>query len=208
MSLQHGTYMRANLGVRSAWTAAKPLTGAAAPHHHRNRSDHRRKCINNVLCDRSGGNGGDFPRVPGSGGGGSDLPRRPRWPGWAQAMLSMVALVCSRPTLEMVKCSVASTMPPAGPSLALHPNQPSQDTRAQALLWYARVRHAALEFRQWVSEESSSQQPSVSLIVPVLNEETNVPDLIRHFNSLEPAPLEVIFIDGGSTDRCGVAVPV
>lgn len=41
----------------------------------------------------------------------------------------------------------------------------------------------------------------VSIIVPMLNEERALPALIAHLQRLEPAPLEVLAVDGGSADR-------
>ena len=40
----------------------------------------------------------------------------------------------------------------------------------------------------------------LSIVVPVLNEADNLPRLIGHLAYLNPAPYEVILVDGGSTD--------
>lgn len=42
---------------------------------------------------------------------------------------------------------------------------------------------------------------TVSIIIPVLNEEAALGRTVRCLKALEPAPLEVIIVDGGSTDR-------
>ena len=41
---------------------------------------------------------------------------------------------------------------------------------------------------------------NISIIIPLLNEADNIPQLIAHINSLYPPPLQVIVVDGGSTD--------
>ena len=41
---------------------------------------------------------------------------------------------------------------------------------------------------------------AVSLVIPMLNEETALPRLIRVLTALHPAALEVVAVDGGSTD--------
>jgi cellulose synthase/poly-beta-1,6-N-acetylglucosamine synthase-like glycosyltransferase len=41
----------------------------------------------------------------------------------------------------------------------------------------------------------------VSLVIPVLNEERSIPVLLEHIRTLQPPPHEVIFVDGGSSDR-------
>ena len=40
-----------------------------------------------------------------------------------------------------------------------------------------------------------------ALVIPVLDEEKTLPDLIATVARLEPAPAEVLLVDGGSTDR-------
>lgn len=40
----------------------------------------------------------------------------------------------------------------------------------------------------------------LSIIIPLLNEVDNLPNLIAHINALSPAPQQVIVVDGGSTD--------
>lgn len=63
-------------------------------------------------------------------------------------------------------------------------------------------------FAAWV--EKNSRDPvgagSVSLVVPVLNESTTLPDLFQHFASLDPQPHEIIFVDGRSTDGCASSI--
>jgi len=41
---------------------------------------------------------------------------------------------------------------------------------------------------------------SVSITIPMLNEERALPALIAHVAALDPAPLEVVAVDGGSDD--------
>ncbi|GAB3886157.1 TIGR04283 family arsenosugar biosynthesis glycosyltransferase [Spirosoma agri] len=43
--------------------------------------------------------------------------------------------------------------------------------------------------------------PSVSIIIPTLNEEQALPRTLRLLQRLHPEPLEIIIVDGGSTDR-------
>ena len=43
--------------------------------------------------------------------------------------------------------------------------------------------------------------PSVSIIIPTLNEEQSLPRTLRLLQRLCPEPLEIIIVDGGSTDR-------
>ena len=42
---------------------------------------------------------------------------------------------------------------------------------------------------------------SVTLLVPALEEEKALPALVARFAALDPAPAEILLIDGGSTDR-------
>ncbi|MGB3166600.1 MAG: glycosyltransferase, partial [Alteraurantiacibacter sp.] len=42
---------------------------------------------------------------------------------------------------------------------------------------------------------------SVSIVIPMLEEERALPALLVHIAALDPAPLEVVAADGGSTDR-------
>lgn len=47
---------------------------------------------------------------------------------------------------------------------------------------------------------------AVAIVIPVLNEATTLPRLARNLSILEPAPNEILVIDGGSTDgTVGVA---
>ena len=58
--------------------------------------------------------------------------------------------------------------------------------------------------RLTATEQSPRKSPSittVSLVIPVLNEEAALGRTLRCLKMLEPAPLEVIVVDGGSTDR-------
>ena len=43
--------------------------------------------------------------------------------------------------------------------------------------------------------------PDVSIIIPTLNEERDLPRTLRLLQYLRPEPLEIILVDGGSTDR-------
>ncbi|VVS99195.1 Glycosyltransferase [Erythrobacter sp. EC-HK427] len=42
---------------------------------------------------------------------------------------------------------------------------------------------------------------STSIVIPMLNEAKALPALIRHIAALDPPPLEVVAVDGGSADR-------
>jgi cellulose synthase/poly-beta-1,6-N-acetylglucosamine synthase-like glycosyltransferase len=59
-------------------------------------------------------------------------------------------------------------------------------------------------FQNWLDSHHSTLQ-SVTIIVPVLNEGLVLEGLIQLLHTLQPAPKEVIFVDGGSADRCGPA---
>ena len=41
---------------------------------------------------------------------------------------------------------------------------------------------------------------NLSIIVPLLNEADNLPELMAHIVRLDPAPQQVILVDGGSVD--------
>jgi len=41
---------------------------------------------------------------------------------------------------------------------------------------------------------------NISIIIPILNEADNLPELIAHIVHLDPAPQQVILVDGGSLD--------
>ncbi|MDY6901662.1 MAG: glycosyltransferase, partial [Cyanobacteriota bacterium] len=43
--------------------------------------------------------------------------------------------------------------------------------------------------------------PSVSIIIPTLNEETSLGRTLRQLTLLSPAPEEIIVVDGGSKDE-------
>jgi rSAM/selenodomain-associated transferase 2 len=47
----------------------------------------------------------------------------------------------------------------------------------------------------------SKPMPNVSIIIPTLNEEKTLPRTLRLLQRLCPEPLEIIVVDGGSTDR-------
>ncbi|MEZ5681603.1 MAG: glycosyltransferase [Erythrobacter sp.] len=42
---------------------------------------------------------------------------------------------------------------------------------------------------------------SVTILVPALDEEKALPELVAHLAELDPVPLEVLLVDGGSSDR-------
>ncbi|MDN5567105.1 MAG: TIGR04283 family arsenosugar biosynthesis glycosyltransferase, partial [Psychrobacter sp.] len=42
---------------------------------------------------------------------------------------------------------------------------------------------------------------TVSIIIPILNEADNLPFLFENITSLNPAPQQILLVDGGSTDR-------
>lgn len=46
---------------------------------------------------------------------------------------------------------------------------------------------------------------SVTIVIPMLEEERALPALVEHLAKLDPAPAEVVAVDGGSTD-CSVAI--
>lgn len=47
---------------------------------------------------------------------------------------------------------------------------------------------------------------SVTLLVPALNEERALPELVTHFARLDPRPHEILLVDGGSEDAtCDIA---
>lgn len=45
---------------------------------------------------------------------------------------------------------------------------------------------------------------TVSIIIPIFNEAANLPQLFENITSLDPAPQQVLIIDGGSTDNSTV----
>ena len=51
--------------------------------------------------------------------------------------------------------------------------------------------------------EGAADGPPVSVVVPVLNEEKCISELVRHLRQLRPAPAEILIIDGGSSDGTG-----
>ena len=56
-------------------------------------------------------------------------------------------------------------------------------------------------YHEW-RQKAVSESPSVSVIVPALNEEAKIRHLVELLNKLQPPPAEVIVVDGGSGDRC------
>ncbi len=46
----------------------------------------------------------------------------------------------------------------------------------------------------------SMERPHVAIIIPVLDEEKALPELIERLGLLDPRPAEVVVVDGGSTD--------
>jgi hypothetical protein len=65
-----------------------------------------------------------------------------------------------------------------------------------------RIRADVDAFDAWKQAKDDKQaQKTVSIIIPVLNEEANLAELFVHLSTLDPQPLQVIFVDGGSTDR-------
>jgi Glycosyl transferase family 2 len=62
-----------------------------------------------------------------------------------------------------------------------------------------RIQADARAYTMWLQLCAGSAE--VSIVVPVLNEETNVKNICGHLQQLQPPPREVIFVDGGSTDR-------
>lgn len=72
--------------------------------------------------------------------------------------------------------------------------------QAAALAWTQTSERRS--FISWVENNATKPNAgSVTLVVPVLNEATTLPDLFQHFASLDPPPHEIIFVDGQSTDR-------
>ena len=55
--------------------------------------------------------------------------------------------------------------------------------------------------------EDAADGPSVSVVVPVLNEEKCISDLVRQLHALRPTPAEILIIDGGSSDATGRPSP-
>ena len=55
--------------------------------------------------------------------------------------------------------------------------------------------------------ERAADGPSVSVVVPVLNEEKCISDLVRQLHALRPAPAEILIVDGGSSDATGRPSP-
>ncbi|QLC22164.1 glycosyltransferase [Parasphingopyxis sp. CP4] len=48
---------------------------------------------------------------------------------------------------------------------------------------------------------SDRRRSEVTLVIPMLNEETALPAVIANIATLDPQPAEVVAVDGGSTDR-------
>jgi rSAM/selenodomain-associated transferase 2 len=49
--------------------------------------------------------------------------------------------------------------------------------------------------------QSKSPKPCISIIVPILNEEAQMPELLAHLQELQREHCEVILVDGGSQDQ-------
>jgi Glycosyl transferase family 2 len=64
-----------------------------------------------------------------------------------------------------------------------------------------RIQADARAYTKWLQVCGLADSAEVSIVVPVLNEENNVEDLCSHLQQLQPPAREVIFVDGGSTDR-------
>jgi len=45
------------------------------------------------------------------------------------------------------------------------------------------------------------KNPKVSIIIPVLNEENYLPEVLQHLKKINPPPFEIIAVDGGSEDH-------
>ena len=73
----------------------------------------------------------------------------------------------------------------------------------QAISFVVRALLDLRSYVTWTKQQASkaAQPASVALVVPVLNEEQAVPELLKHIRSLRPPPDEVMLVDGGSTDR-------
>jgi cellulose synthase/poly-beta-1,6-N-acetylglucosamine synthase-like glycosyltransferase len=58
-----------------------------------------------------------------------------------------------------------------------------------------------IAFGHWQHQDHGQLKKRVSIIIPVLNEEGSLPGLFVALNELDPQPSQIIFVDGGSTDR-------
>src|SRR5215472_1137788 len=52
-----------------------------------------------------------------------------------------------------------------------------------------------------VSEETSGIDDDTAIVIPMLNEATTMPRLLRLLRVLSPPPAEIIAVDGGSNDN-------
>lgn len=50
------------------------------------------------------------------------------------------------------------------------------------------------------SKDPSGLMPTISVVVPVLNESSSIEGCVKHLKRLRPAPCEVVVVDGGSSD--------
>ncbi len=55
-------------------------------------------------------------------------------------------------------------------------------------------------------EDSSGSTGELSIVIPLLNEAAVVPRLLRQLRILDPAPAEIIAVDGGSQDDTATLV--
>jgi cellulose synthase/poly-beta-1,6-N-acetylglucosamine synthase-like glycosyltransferase len=71
-----------------------------------------------------------------------------------------------------------------------------------------RIRADSDALDAWKQAHKDDEQPqkTVSIIIPVLNEETTLAGLFVHLRALDPQPSQVVFVDGGSTDRQGLCL--
>jgi glycosyltransferase involved in cell wall biosynthesis len=56
------------------------------------------------------------------------------------------------------------------------------------------------------SEQANSPVDAVAIVIPVLNEAAVMPRLLRLLGILDPAPAEIIAVDGGSQDDTATLV--
>ena len=50
------------------------------------------------------------------------------------------------------------------------------------------------------SSSVSARPPAVSVIIPVLNEAKGIGDTLQYIRSMDPRPLDIVVVDGGSSD--------
>lgn len=183
---------------------ARPLPGAclvgtAAELRLRLRAARRRGALRPAAADTAaagpggggGGRGTGGRGGRGSGGDGGDEPDA--WPWrwrWRVAALLVVCrppFACGRLYLDTDREIGCRSLRPRS---AIHPPPQQVATGLQLSLGPARA-----------SGESTGG-PSVSIIIPVLNESKHITQTLRFLKLLDPLPLEVIVVDGGSQDGC------